>query len=208
MRTLIAIPCMDMIPTPFFKSILELDKEGSDIGLSISSLVYDARNKLCHDAVVGGYDRMLWLDSDMGFAPDLMQKLHATMDEGHDVVCGIFVKRKRPITPCIYKDVYRTDNPDGTFEPHADTFFDYPKEAVFPIAACGFGGVMVKVDLIATIKERYGLPFSPIEGFGEDLSFCMRARELGADMVCDSRIKLAHFGYTSYTEEDYLKGER
>ena len=43
----------------------------------------------------------------------------------------------------------------------------------------------------------------PTAGFGEDLSFCMRARDAGVQIYCDSSIKLGHVGYKTYTEEEF-----
>ena len=72
-KTLIAIPCMDMVHTGFMRSLLGLHHPGAvRYSLTMSSLIYDARNSLAKQAVTEGYDRVLWLDSDMDFAPDLM----------------------------------------------------------------------------------------------------------------------------------------
>ena len=60
----------------------------------------------------------------------------------------------------------------------------------------------MKASLLKEVKDKYGLPFSPILGFGEDISFCMRLKELGKKMYCDPRAKLGHIGYKVYTEAD------
>ena len=39
-----------------------------------------------------------------------------------------------------------------------------------------------------------GRMFDPLEGFGEDVSFCWRARQCGYDIWCDSDIELGHVG--------------
>ena len=39
-------------------------------------------------------------------------------------------------------------------------------------------------------------------GFGEDLSFCIRAQELGRKIYCDSRIKMGHVGLRVFEEGD------
>ena len=91
--------------------------------------------------------------------------------------------------------------------PVAHAYYDYPKDDVFEVEACGFGGVMMNVSLLEEVEKNYGLPFSPIMGFGEDMSFCLRVKDLGKKMYCDSRIKMGHIGYMSYTEEYYEKGQ-
>lgn len=207
MKTLIAIPCMDMVHTVFMKSLMGMNRVGqTGFAFSCSSLVYDARNTLAKQAVTEGYDRVLWLDSDMDFQPDLLQKLSEDMDEGRELVSGIYFKRKAPVKPVIYKSLgyYKNEDERGV-TPVAVSYEDYPKDSIFPIAACGFGGVLVTTDLIQRVGDKFGLPFSPIMGFGEDLSFCSRVTELGVEMFCDSRVKMGHVGLGTITEEVYLQ---
>lgn len=205
MKTLIALPCMDTVHTIFMKSLLSMDRIGqTGFAFSCSSLIYDARNTLAKQAVTEGYDRVLWLDSDMDFRPDLLKQLSEDMDEGRELVSGLYFKRKAPVKPVIYQKIgmLKNENDDG-MTPVAISYDDYPEDSVFPIAGCGFGGCLVSVDLIKRIGEKYGLPFSPIMGFGEDLSFCVRATELGVELFCDSRVKMGHVGLGTITEETY-----
>ena len=60
-------------------------------------------------------------------------------------------------------------------------------------------------DLIKRVGDMFGLPFSPILGFGEDMSFCYRVSMLGMKMWCDSSIKLGHIGFTEITEDTYIE---
>ena len=76
MKTLIAVPCMDSVPTPFCRSLAMLQKVGDcAISFQVSSLIYTARDNLARKAVDMGADQILWLDSDMVFNPDLMEQL-------------------------------------------------------------------------------------------------------------------------------------
>lgn len=205
MKTLIAIPCMDMVHTEFMKSLLGMRPAGeARYGLTSSSLVYDARNTLARQAIDEGYDRILWLDSDMDFQPDLMQRLSADLDEGRDFVCGLYFKRKAPILPVCYKNVGFFNDDAGKSTPVAVCYEDYPRDQVFEVNGCGFGAVMHTVDILKKAVETFGLPFSPVLGFGEDLSFCMRLTKLGVKMYCDSSIKVGHIGWGPITEDTYL----
>ena len=76
---------------------------------------------------------------------------------------------------------------------------------LFEIAGSGFGAVMMTTDLI---RRCGGQPFFPVAGFGEDFSFCLRAREAGAKLYCDGRIKLDHIGVSAYNEALFLKQQR
>lgn len=206
MKTLIAIPCMDMVHTVFMRSLLGLDHVGDvRFSLSCSSLIYDARNTLARQAVKEGYDRILWLDSDMDFQPDLMKRLSDDMDEGREFVSGLYFKRKAPIAPVVYKEVgYYHSKELNEVTPIAVPYSDYPQDEIFKVEGVGFGGCMMSVDLVKRVAEKYGLPFSPILGFGEDLSFCKRVSEIGGEIWCDSRVKMGHVGLGTIGEEAYL----
>ena len=206
MRTLIAVPCMDMVHTLFFSSMMNLHKpEGTEIAISCSSLVYTARNNLAKKAIDEGFDRVLWLDSDMVFDADLLDRLSEDMDKGLQYVCGLFFTRKNPIRPCIYSYLGNRLDEKGEEVPAADPYFDYPREQVFPVEGSGFAAVMMTTDLI---KKCGPSPFFPIMGFGEDFTFCLRARDAGATLWCDSRIKADHCGISLVSEETYLKQQR
>lgn len=205
MKTLVAIPCMDMVPTRFLFSCLNLrTDENVEFSLTESSLVYDSRNQLSKKAIEEGFERILWLDSDMVFKPDLFERLSERLDAGYQMVSGLYFKRKQPICPVLYKECGAYEK-DGKHTVYATTYDDYPKDSLFEIAACGFGGVMMTTDIVKQVAEKFGLPFSPILGFGEDLSFCCKVARLGIKMYCDSAVKLGHVGYKTFDESDYLR---
>lgn len=211
-KTMVAIPGMDTAPLLFTKSVLGLKIEnGTPFGFALSSLIYDARNSLVVDAINGRFDRVLWLDTDMLFDADLLVRLNEVMDkENADLVTGIYFSRKPPLDPVIYSKVAMRQDEKGQLIKEVEKYLDYPEDSVFPIAGCGFGGCLMKVDLAIKMLQTYGTCFAPLPGFGEDLSFCLRANDMEAKMVCDSSIKLYHIGYTTFGEEDFklLKEER
>lgn len=207
-KILVAIPCMDFVNTEFFQSMLSITKpDGIALKycISRSSLIYDARNQLAQSAIDMGAERILWLDSDMLFPPDIIKQLSADLDEGRDFVTALCFTRKNPIKPVIYDSTGYTQ--DGNrLTPYANPYFNYPKNDIFTIAGSGFGAVMITTKLLEDVYETYGAPFAPQPGFGEDLSFCRRCEEMGVEMWCDSRVKVGHVGYTIVTEESYENG--
>lgn len=203
MRTLIAVPCMDTVHTMFFTSMMDMAKpEGTQVAVSVSSLVYNARNLLAKKAIGEGFDRVLWLDSDMRFQSDLMERLSAHLDAGLEYVSGLYFTRKVDIKPCVYKVLDLIDK-GGVPTPVATSYTDY-KDGLFECAGSGFGAVMMTTDLIRRCGAQ---PFFPVMGFGEDFSFCLRAREAGAKLWCDGSIKLDHCGVSLYNESVYLGKE-
>lgn len=202
MKTLIAIPCMSTVPTGFMTAMLGMDRpEGSMIAVTEGTLIHTARNILAKQALEGGFDRILWLDSDMRPPRDLMRRLSEHMDDDDSLqfVCGLYFKRRLPLEPAIYKSVEIRDRGIGKSE----IYEDYPMDTLFQIAAAGFGAVMMTTRLYDKAAQRVecGNPFLPLENLGEDLAFCLRAAAAGGKLYCDSSIKVPHIGYIDYTED-------
>ena len=202
MRTLIAVPAMDMLSTDFCRSCVGLQLSGEvQWTFSQGSLVYDGRNLLADTAVREGFDRVLWLDSDTAFDRHLFRRLSEHLDQGREMVTGLYISRKRPLQPVIYKALRREELPTGGQAARADPYTDFEHDSLFPVAACGFGAVMMTTQLLQDVRDAYGPPFFPALGFGEDLSFCLRAGWLGREIWCDSSIKVGHVGLAVYDEE-------
>ena len=194
MKTLIAIPAMEQMFTWTVQSLSNLRHVGECKTETIVRVPVDmARNKLAKLACDQGYERILWIDSDMKFDPDLMERLSADLEEGYDVVSGLYFMRKFPPEPVIYKAL-------DTENFRAEPYLDYPQDALFPIAGCGFGGVLMRTEVLVDLEEP---PFTPFMHFSEDLSFCLRMAEKGRKIACDSRVKMGHMGTIIFSEKMY-----
>ena len=210
MKTLIAIPCMDYIEADFVECLTALlqypENPGEvDIKYLKATLVYDARNQLVRYALEkGGYDYILWLDSDMTFEPDLLARLMKDMEteEGQkrQAVTGLCFGRRPPFKPCIYKalDVQQQGQ---MIHPKCENYFEYPRDQIFEVAACGFACVLMRMDVLEAMGI-YGVPFFPVGGLGEDLTFCWRAIKLDIKFHCDSRLKIGHI-MRIHVDEDF-----
>lgn len=207
MSVYVAIPCMDMVQTEFFKNILLLKTPPKTAyGITVASLTYDARNTLAKAFLESDADRILWLDSDMVFPSDIIEKLSEDIDRGKDFVSALYFTRKNPIKPVIFNDIGYRDLPDGLKESYAKFYTDYPRNEVFEVEAAGFGACMMTKTLMKKVSEVYGGPFMPIPGLGEDISFCRRARAIGFPLFCDSRIKAGHIASAVITEQHFDGG--
>lgn len=202
MRTMIAVPCMDMVHTDFFRSCVGLELAGEvQYTTCQSSLIYDARNKLADLAIEGNFDRVLWLDSDMIFDRFLFRRLSEHLDLGREMITGLYFSRKAPVHPVIYREL-RTDKDErGRAAAVSVPFDDYERDSLFQVAGCGFGVVMTTVQLLREVRDAFGLPFFPGGGFGEDLAFCLRVKALGHEIWCDSSVRSGHAGVMVYDEE-------
>ena len=107
-KTLIAVPCMDMVHAKFMESFVNLIKpDGTSWAMVQDTLINEARNIFAANAVKAGFDRVFWLDSDMKFAPDTLLRLSEDMDKYNlDFVSGLYFTRRPPIKPVAFKSLW------------------------------------------------------------------------------------------------------
>lgn len=211
-KTLIAVPCFDMVHADFMESLVNLKKPaGTSWTMVKNTLIHEARNIVAANAIEAGFDRVMWFDSDMVFPPDTLLKLSETMDNLNtdgfhsDLVSGLYFTRRPPnIKPVAYKRLWYDDS-GAELDTGAENCVDYPESGITPIEGVGMGCCLMTVDIIKRVADAYGSPFSPLDGVGEDLSFCWRARQLGAMMICDTSIKCGHVGQAVYDEAYYKR---
>lgn len=191
MKVFIAVPSMDSVPALFCQSLALLQRAGDTmIGFEVGSLVYNARNNLARQAIKSEADYVLWLDSDMVFPPDFLQKmLNVCKENNIDFLTALCFRRKPPYTPTLFDRLEKTEHgasytaimsvPDGRFK----------------VGGCGFAGVLMSMDVLLSVAAKFnGRMFDPVEGMGEDVSFCWRARQCGYEIWCDSEIEMGHVG--------------
>lgn len=210
MKVFIAVPSMDTVPALFCQSLALLQRAGDTrIGFEIGSLVYNARNNLARQAVKEEADYVLWLDSDMVFGPDLLQRMLKVVQENKiDFLTAVCFRRKPPYTPCLFDRLEKVSNGASY-----TALLSVP-EGRFKVGGCGFAGVLMSIDVIMDVAAKFGgRMFDPIEGMGEDVSFCWKARQCGYDIWADSDITLGHVGqmvvtrgfFEAYTKEQEAK---
>ena len=202
-KILIAIPCMDMVSARFAQSLATLKKGGEcSVSFLVGSLVYDSRNKLAALALDSEADYVLWLDSDMIFPPNTLERMLKVLEEHEevDILSGLYFRRGQPFTPVLFSKL--EINAEGKLE--FEDLKDIP-EGLFEVAGCGFGGVLMKTDCLLDIaaKEGGGVWFTPFIDAGEDCAFCVRARQNGYRIFCDPSIEFGHMGYAAVTRSLY-----
>ena len=203
-KILIAVPCMDQVSARFAQSLATLKKVGQcTVSFLMGSLIYDSRNRLAGMAVEMEADYILWLDSDMVFLPDTLERMMKVLDEHPeiDILSGLYFRRGTPFTPVLFSKL--EVNEEGTLE-WADV--DPLPDELFEIAGCGFGCVLMRTECLLDLaaKEGGGMWFSPIANAGEDCAFCIRARNGGYKIYCDPTIECGHMGYAPITKSFYL----
>lgn len=165
------------VPWGFAESVIRLTSKYPQIAIlrAHGSLIHDNRNWLVKNTTA---DRMLMVDTDMVFTPEMVEKLWITMDEtGADIVGG----------------AYRS----GYF-PHKWNLFDQKVERVtsLPEEPFEIGGTGMGFTLISKKAMQGESPFDPIMDasirHGEDVSFCQRAIKRGLKVICDPKVQPDH----------------
>lgn len=196
-KILIAVPCMDMVNARFAQSLATVGKvDNCVVSFLIGSLIYESRNNLAKQALTMDADYIMWFDSDMSFPADTIYKMVKHMEEGKDIVSGLYFRRVSPFSPVLFKEQKDWNNLEKW-----EDYNDYPKDSVFEIGACGFGCVMTKTDVFRELILNDEKWFEPFGGMGEDIAFSVRAQRIGKKIYCDSTIKCGHTGYLTVTED-------
>ena len=194
MKILVAVPCSDEIDVGFVQCLLALNQIGEvRVMLMSGSLIYASREAMSAKAVEEGFDFVMWFDSDMTFPSTVLLDLVA---HDKDMVTGICAMRRAPYLPCIYREV------DGKL-----TSVTEWGTRLLEVDACGFGVVLVKVEILEKMFEKYQTCFQPMYGFGEDISFCKRVKELGYKIYADPNVEIGHIGKTVITKYAYKRGQ-
>ena len=196
MKLLIGMPSLDYMHAETMKSLVRLvkrlDREGVDFDVDIQNgtLVYFARDRIACRAINEGYTHVLWLDADMVFQDGILEDLQFS---GKDFVSGICHARRPGFGSCLFKNMDLNN---------LERFEEYPTNT-FEVDGCGFGCVLITVDILRDVQTTYGTCFTPEKSYGEDLSFCRRAKWLGHKIYAEPSAVLGHIGHITIYPEDH-----
>jgi GT2 family glycosyltransferase len=161
---------------------------------------------------------LLMIDADMGFAPDTVERLLAAADpidrpvvgglafaQKSDGVGPMYARRYR-MCPTLYV-MHETDTEVG-FVP----IFDYPRDSLVEVDATGAACLLIHRSVFDRIERESGArPFDQVSvpkgptgrtDFGEDLSFSLRAKAVGAAIHVDTSIKTTHDKGAVFLDEE------
>jgi hypothetical protein len=178
----------------------------------------EARNKAVEEFLArDGVDWLLWLDADMGFAPDTIDQLLAVAHPTQRPIVGALCFTQRETHPDGAGGWRCTPTPtvfDWMHEGDKQGFavrWDYPRDALVRCAGTGSACVLIHRSVFEQMFGKYGRSwydrsFNPTMKAltSEDLSFCMRAVSLGIPVHVHTGVKTTHAKTLWLSEEDYL----
>jgi GT2 family glycosyltransferase len=172
-----------------------------------SGRIIVARNEIVRDFL----DRtrsewLLFVDADMGFAPDTLERLLASADRYDRPVMGAlcFGLRQESTDPDTHAERFRTFPTVYAWREFDDrvgfqVVADYERNAVCPTSATGAACILIHRDVLVAIRKEYGdewfsavtHPTGPTT-FSEDMSFCVRVAAVDVPIHVDTAVKTCH----------------
>jgi len=162
----------------------------------------------------------LWMvDTDMGFAPDTVDRLIESADpELRPVMGGLCFAMKRAATGDFYAERMRIqptlyDYVELEDEVGFRPILDYPRDQVMQVAGTGAACLLMHRTALQKVRDRYGdVWFEPITHptgnrgrprvFSEDLSFCVRLAAVGLPVHVDTSVKTTHEKGALFLDEE------
>lgn len=199
MKIMIAVPCMDQVPVPFCQSLAMLQKVGEcTLAMKAGSLIYTSRNDLAMRAIQIEADYVFWMDSDMEFKPDTLVRMVDVLQKNDlDILTGLYFRRVPPYSPVLFDKLEMRRNICSWSE-----FKELPGH-LFEVGGCGFGCVLMSTEVFLSVQAKHGNMFAPMGNNGEDIAFCIRARDCGYKIWCDPSIICGHVGYSVVDDKFY-----
>lgn len=163
-------------------------------------------------------DWLWWVDTDMGFQPDTVDRLFDAADAVERPVMGALCFANREVDNdgmggrrALAAPVIMHWTHDGD-EAGFDTQWDYPRDTVVRCNGVGSACILVHRSVFERVQERFGAAWysrsvNPSTGelISEDLSFCARMMALDIPVHVHTGVPTTHAKRFWLAEEDYWR---
>lgn len=187
----IGIPTFKDLPFEFVLSLVDMITHASKhykvlTGFCNRTFRNIARETLIETMLETKADYLLFLDDDMVFPKDTIEKL-AKHDVG--VVSALAFGRKDPYQACALNMCYRADS-DLVAEEYLH-IVNWPENTLLKVGATGLACTLIKREVLEAIG-KYSCTSK--EGAGEDVEFMRQCRDKGYDIYVDTGLTIGHLG--------------
>jgi len=207
-RCVVLVPYSNSIVPRVHDALKELERRGYVVRLVPGYAAIDqGRNQMATDALMDGFEETMWIDSDVAFHPDAVDRLRS-----HDlpIVCGIYPQKGVRALACHVM-------------PGAPQVVFGKDGGLIDLLYAGTGFLHIRREVYRDVQEKLNLPmcnerfrrpmipfFLPMAApfqdghwyLAEDYAFCTRAKQCGYRIMADTTIRLWHVGTYSYGWED------
>ena len=183
---LVAIPATDMMWTKSVLALLGIIQglppySSIDINPQISSPAANRNFLVERFLSVPHFQWLLLLDADMTPRPETVARL---LSHNVDIVGATCYQRSGEYLPCWNELTDKQPNENGLLE----------------VASVGTGCLLVSRRALRAMSQPY-FPLTPF-GSGEDVAFCVRARELGFPVYLDTQLVVGHMHVLPVDEQN------
>lgn len=219
-KCVVLVPVGGRIEPPCEEALRALEVKGYPVRRIYGYANVDqARNEIVSQALADGFQETMWIDSDVGFHPNDVDKLRS---HNLPLVCGIYAKKGRRALAIHVL-------------PGAERIQFGPNGGLVEIKYAATGFLLVRREVYETTQRKLNMPvcntrfgervvpyFQPLviaddrppaanaipdagQAFwylGDDYSICERVRQAGFKVMADSTIRLMHYGTYGYSWEE------
>jgi hypothetical protein len=198
----VCTPARDMVHTMFTYDLVNMvanhtlnTNDAISLKISQGTLIANQRAELCLDAMREKCTHVLFIDSDMRFPQDMIERL---LQHDVDIVATNCARRRMPTGPTaqLYKEngerelVYTMPETTGLQE----------------VGSVGMGVMLIKANVFAKLAEPwFETPWRHDKrGYiGEDVFFCKKAREAGFKIWIDHDVskEIGHIGMFEFKHD-------
>ena len=155
-------------------------------------------------------DWLLWIDSDMVFTPDSLERLLRAADPKERPIMGGLCFGKWIGGPYdeIFPTIYWWDDSSGT--PGVVRANEYPENAVWSVGATGSAFILIHRSVFEGMSFPEPYPFyqeTALAGHpvSEDMTFCLRAVASGFPIFVHTGVKVGHVKPETIGEPEYRR---
>ena len=165
---------------------------------SQGTLIFDQRNSLVRTAVDEKCDYILFIDADMRFPKTTLERLLA---HNKDIIGVNATTRMMPPKPTARNIQINEDGSVDWLE-----VFSNKEKGIGKVDAIGCGVMLIKTSCLKNIPQPYFYFERLLKGklLGEDIYFCIKAKDAGIDTWVDHDLsmEIGHVGSYTYGWDD------
>jgi hypothetical protein len=207
-KCVVLVPVGSHIESECAQALSVLEARGYPVRrVSGYAAIDQGRSQMASDALRDGYEELLWIDSDIGFDPDDVDRLRS-----HElpIVSAIYPKKGvRALASYLLPETERVQfgvggglleikyAATGFLLTHRRVYTAMQEQCELPVCNQRFGRLVVPYFLPLIVPDESGHWY-----LGEDFAFSERARRCGFVVMADTRIRLSHIGKCGYSWED------
>lgn len=179
--------------------------------------IVQGRNQVAERVIESDAEWLLWLDTDMGFEPDTLERLLEVADKDERPIVGALCFAQKETEQDGYSGfrcqarvtILDWAEMPGDTGPRMIGRAWYPPNTLVQCGATGSACVLIHRSVFERIEAEHGRTwYDRVRGddglpLGEDISFCVRAASLGIPVFVHSGVRTTHLKNVWLGEPDF-----